>query len=254
MIFRPSRFADNVHDLRKVKRRPGFTLVELIVVICIIGILVAFMLPAVRTSGEAARRSHCKNNLHQIGMALHNYHDQYCAFPPPYTVDEQGKPLHSWRTLLLPFLDHQALYDQIDLSKPWNDPANAEAYASVLDVYSCPSAANLDPSQTTYLGLVTPGSFLRLDETRVLSDSQDNSQSMMVIEVAPEYAVHWMEPLDADEQTGMGFDAETEFAHAGGAHSLFVDGSVRFYSQNAAPEDREKWMSYGERAGSSNSE
>jgi type II secretory pathway pseudopilin PulG len=108
------------------KRR--FTLVELLVVLGVIAILIALLLPMRRSAGEASRRSMCSNNLKQIGIALHNYADEYGAFPPAYTVDAEGKPLHSWRTLILPFIEQGPLYEKIDLSKPWDDPANKEAY------------------------------------------------------------------------------------------------------------------------------
>ena len=118
----------------------------------------ALMLPAVsRGSREAAKRTQCKNNLKQIMLAFHNYHDTYSAFPPAYTTDADGRRLHSWRTLLLPYLDQQKLYSSIDLAKPWNDPVNAEARKSLLHVYSCPSVADeakgSNPSDhlTTYL-------------------------------------------------------------------------------------------------------
>ena len=88
------------------------------------GILVALLLPAVSAAREAARRTQCMNHLKQVALALHNYHDVFQAFPPAYTVDEDGKPLHSWRTLILPYLEQAALYEQIDLSKPWDAPEN----------------------------------------------------------------------------------------------------------------------------------
>lgn len=236
MIDRPSQFAD--------KKRAGFTLLELIVVIIIIAILVAFFLPATRRARPAARRAHCKNNLKNIGLALHNYHDVYGTFPPPYTVDENGRKLHSWRTLILPFIDQTPLYEKIDLSKPWDDPVNAEAYATRLDVYQCPSP-ELPAGHTTYLALVTPDSFFRLDEPRVLStDTEKNSGTVMVVEVAPGHAVHWMQPFDADAQTGMGFGEDTEFDHSGGTHALFVDGSVKFLSAKVTQDVRHELMSY----------
>jgi hypothetical protein len=186
----------------------------------------------------------CKNNLKQIGLALHNYHDTYCAFPPPFTVDENGKPLHSWRTLILPFLDQQSLYEKIDLSKPWDGPANAEAYATEIPVFKCPSV-ELPDGKTTYLALVTADSFFRNDEPTVFAgDSEQNAQTVMVIEVAPEYAVHWMQPFDADAQTGMGFGEDTELAHQGGTHALFVDGTVDFLSAEIPQEERRGLMTY----------
>ena len=110
-------------------QRPGYTWVEYLVVLAIIVVLIALLLPPASRSGRGeARRSQCKNNLKQIGLALHNYHDIYHVFPPAYTVDGNGKPLHSWRTLILPYLDQAPLYLKIDLSKPWDDPANAESF------------------------------------------------------------------------------------------------------------------------------
>ena len=101
------------------RRRSGVTWIEILIVLASLAALVALFIPFSRMGSagrEPSRRSQCKNNLKQIGLALHNYHEKYQAFPPAYTVDATGKPLHSWRTLILPFVDQQALYDKIDLS------------------------------------------------------------------------------------------------------------------------------------------
>lgn len=235
-----------VHDSQYAERRAGFTLLELIVVICIIAILVAFFLPATRRAREPARRTQCKNNLKQIGLALHNYYATYGAFPPPYTVDADGRPLHSWRTLILPFLEQQPLYEKIDLSKPWNDPINAEAYAARIPSYDCPSD-DIPDHHTTYLALVMSDGFFRTDEPTVLSgDSGRHSQTVMVVEVPPEHAVHWMDPRDVGASNVVGFGEETEFAHDEGAHALLVDGSVKYFGwEEVSAEDRGKLMSYG---------
>ena len=122
--------------------RPGFTLIELLVVIAIIAILVALLLPAVQQAREAARRTQCKNNLKQIGIALHSYHDVYKTFPPAYIPDEDGKPMHSWRVLILPFIEQQALYEQYDFNEPWDGPNNSQLANVVISVYQCPSSPN----------------------------------------------------------------------------------------------------------------
>ncbi|HUY88128.1 MAG TPA: DUF1559 domain-containing protein [Pirellulales bacterium] len=211
-------------------RKQGFTLVELLVVIGIIVVLIALLLPAVRTSSGAARRSQCFNNLKQIGLALHEYESKYHALPPAYTVDADGRRLHSWRTLILPFMEQIALYKKIDLSKPWDDPANAEAFQAVVGVYRCPSG-DFPANHTAYLAVVAPGGCLRLEQPRRLAEiTDDHAETLMVIEVGSEQAVPWMAPVDADEKTVLAFGPGTPLPHSGGIDALFVDGHVRFLS------------------------
>ncbi|VAX42649.1 hypothetical protein-transmembrane region and signal peptide prediction, partial [hydrothermal vent metagenome] len=97
-----------------MKNRKGFTLIELLVVIAIIAILIALLLPAVQQAREAARRSACKNNMKQIGLALHNYHDTHRVFPPGVIVRPEGTTnIHNrlgWGTMILPFMDQAPLY------------------------------------------------------------------------------------------------------------------------------------------------
>lgn len=94
--------------------KAGFTLIELLVVIAIIAILVALLLPAVQQAREAARRSSCKNNLKQVGLALHNYHDLFTCFPPGGVApDSDGRRGASWLVRILPMMEQSAAYDQI---------------------------------------------------------------------------------------------------------------------------------------------
>lgn len=203
-------------------------------------LLYSLMLPATRRGGEAARRMMCTHNLKQIGLALQAYRDVYDSLPPAYTVDEAGRPLHSWRTLILPFLDQKELYAKIDLSKAWNDPANAEVYNTRISTYYCPSTPHaIDPNrdQTVYLAVVTPDSCFRPNEAIHFSQITDGlSQTLGVIEVDPKQAVHWMAPLDADEHVVLGSGADYKGAHPPGGHVLFLDGSVKFLSKTTSAE------------------
>jgi type II secretory pathway pseudopilin PulG len=209
------------------KAGPVVLLVRLFVGIGILVTLVALILPATRSAGPAARSSQCKNNLKQIALALHNYVDSYGALPPAYTVDAQGRPLHSWRTLILPYLDQAALFGTIDLSKPWDDPVNAKAYETEIATYRCPSAT-FEKRHTSYMAVVGSNACFQPTARRKLSEiTDDHSQTWMVIEADPKLAVHWMSPLDADDTVLFNFGPKSKMSHAPGTHVLLVDGSIR---------------------------
>jgi prepilin-type processing-associated H-X9-DG protein len=212
--------------------RRGFRLWELLAVVGIIGLLVAMLLPTVRVAREPALRASCSNNLKHIGIALLNYQDEFGAFPPAYTVDANGKPLHSWRTLILPYLEQGPLYERIDLKKPWDDPANQSARDTKVQTYQCPSA-NTPEGKTTYLAVVGPNSVLQAAQPRSAEEiADDKGLTMLVIEVDPEHAVHWMSPEDATEAQVVSFASAKPLAHPGGTHAAFADGSIRFLPES----------------------
>ena len=122
-----------VNERSRIRQR-GFTLIELLVVIAIIAVLIALLLPAVQQAREAARRTQCKNNLKQLGLALHNYHDLYNKFPNSYIAVINGTPVDNnvsgIGTKLLPYLDQANLYNQWNSSVPaTNVPGNYNAAA-----------------------------------------------------------------------------------------------------------------------------
>ncbi|MFO1044045.1 MAG: DUF1559 domain-containing protein [Planctomycetaceae bacterium] len=139
--------------LKIQRRRIGFTLIELLVVIAIIAVLIALLLPAVQQAREAARRSQCKNNLKQIGLALHNYHDTMNIFPPEsiWALGNVGgyTPRNfSWLTLILPYIDQAPLYNSTNFSQPiWGQPIVSRQ----LSVLTCPS----DPSSGVQNGMAS---------------------------------------------------------------------------------------------------
>jgi prepilin-type processing-associated H-X9-DG protein len=200
----------------------------------IIGLIVALLLPARRTAREPARRAQCSNQLKNIALGLHNYQDVYGCLPPAYTVDAAGKRLHSWRTLILPYMEQKALYEKIDLSKPWNDPVNREAFETPVSGYHCPSMVD-SPTHTPYFAIVGVNSCFPPTEPRKLADiTDDHSQTLMVVEVGSELAVPWMSPTDVSEQEIVSFTATQERLHPGGMQTAYVDGHVQFLSNKTS--------------------
>lgn len=132
----------------------GFTLIELLVVIAIIAILIALLLPAVQQAREAARRTQCRNNLKQLGLALHNYHDVHRAFPSGWIGVDRGRAdAHhgitgaGWGIMILPMIEQTSLYQQFNANASISDPVNAALLAAKLPAFRCPSDSGPDTWQ-----------------------------------------------------------------------------------------------------------
>jgi prepilin-type N-terminal cleavage/methylation domain-containing protein len=123
-------------DQNMIKRRRGFTLIELLVVIAIIGVVIALLLPAVQKVREAANRAKCSSNLHNVGLALHHFHDVNGKFPPGGVTG----PLHGWVAFLLPYLEQKPIADLYHWEVNSNDSSNWAAYRTQLRILQCPSA------------------------------------------------------------------------------------------------------------------
>jgi prepilin-type N-terminal cleavage/methylation domain-containing protein/prepilin-type processing-associated H-X9-DG protein len=122
-------------------RSPAFTLIELLVVIAIIAILIGLLLPAVQKVREAAARMSCTNNLKQIGLALHNYHDANGTFPSGHKV-LGGRYYSNWAIQLLPYIEQDNLSRQYNVNQPNVHPANLAVRQTFVKVYTCPSDIN----------------------------------------------------------------------------------------------------------------
>lgn len=129
--------------------RRGFTLIELLVVIAIIAILVALLLPAVQQAREAARRSTCKNNLKQLGIALHNYHDTHKTLPPGWVIQQPLRAGWGWGAMILPFMEQGPLYDALSVGTPESLAEALTNSTGKLDLMQKPIAGYRCPSDTS---------------------------------------------------------------------------------------------------------
>lgn len=195
------------------RRLRAFTLIELLVVIAIIAVLIALLLPAVQQAREAARRSQCKNNLKQIGLALHNYHDSLMVFPPGNTTcrpcvgyagwASDGQSGHNLHAGILPYIDQAPLYNQLnwrigyDYDNTAGDANHATAVKTVLQVYLCPSSStdtlftygSVSHAVAHYVGIAgttpatpvaTSGTFFKNSKITIAKLTDGTSNTMVV--------------------------------------------------------------------------
>ncbi len=192
------------------------------------------LVSAVMAARTTAKRVQSMNNLKQIALAMHIYHDQHKRFPPRASYDKDGKPLLSWRVHLLPYLDQQALYNQFKLDEPWDSEHNMAA-ASAIPVQYLDPLASLEPGKTTYVLPIAEGTVFGGKESLRIRDIRDGtSNTLMVMCARSEKAAFWSKPDDLPvAEAGLKellFDQQhPEFLAA------LCDGSVRAFSQLTDP-------------------
>ena len=155
------------------------------------------LLPQIGASREPGRRAACASHLRQIALALESYHRANGCFPPAYIADKSGKPMHSWRVLLLPYLDCNDLYQAYDFTEPWSGPKNKKLLPLIPRVYTCPTDCPSDASQTSYAAIVGSNAAWAGEKSRIgpADFPGGTSNTIMVVEVA-DSGISWTEPRD----------------------------------------------------------
>ena len=182
----------------------------------------------------------CAANLRQIALAMHSYHDMHNCFPPAYVADEDGRPTHSWRVLLLPYLDQPTLYALYDFEKPWDSPRNLRLAEAMPKVYRCPGDRGTKPGNTSYVVITGPGTVFDGPNATKLRDIADGTSNTIMVAECAGSGVNWLEPRDlSTEQITFPVNADERYGirsnHAGGAFVAFGDGHVSFVEASTEP-------------------
>ena len=231
----------------------GISMLQLFVVLLVVGVLYVLLLPSMTTPRWVAHRTRCQNTLKLVGLALHNYHDVYGSFPPAVVYGPDGKPWHSWRTLILPYLEEQGIYDRYHFDEPWNGPHNRRLAAETgsLPFFHCRADEKAADGDTSYVAVTGEGTLWPRGRTVSLGDIPDGSSNTILVVELSDSGVHWMEPRDLPidkmtfeigAKTGVGIRARHRQRHwfrendLTPAHVLFADGAVQILSAEVKPE------------------
>lgn len=223
------------------KRLAGVMLIATVVALIMaasIWVVLKVVIPLATPDPNLAAKERTFGQLRQIGLAMLAYHDEYGSFPPAYLSDEQGKPMHSWRVLLLPYLGEEALYRSYDFSQPWDGPENSSLIPLMPSIYASPLDDPLTRSAETGVMVIMgdrtpfPGA-----GTTNLTDLRDGPENTILAVEVVSHGTSWTEPLDLDAskmvyQIDGRFDQEIGSRIEGGAHVVFADGDVEFLGEN----------------------
>lgn len=196
-------------------------------------VAVGLLLPATQKVREAAARTQSMNNLKQIGIAMHNYHDTMGKLPPAAICDKNGKPLLSWRVAILPYIEQQNLYNQFKLDEPWDSENNKKASSMVVKTFMHPQSPDPNSGLTHYRIFYGKDAIFDLKDSKPFAQITDGlSNTWMVVEA--DEGTPWAKPdeflYDAKKPLPK-FNSFNKF----GFNVLYGDGSVRFIS-NSVPE------------------
>ncbi|MDA1050639.1 MAG: DUF1559 domain-containing protein [Planctomycetota bacterium] len=198
--------------------------------------------PAIGAARTMVHKRSCESNLIQIGLALRAYEAKHGTLPPAYIPDANGKPMHSWRVLLLPFLAEQGLHSRYDFNEPWDGPNNAQLTSHMPAVYGCPADPDAHAlGETSYMVITGAETFFPDAEATSIDLAQDDLTTSILVVETQVSGVTWLNPRDLKSErmqyvVNGGFGQEMGSHHREGAHVLLADGAVLFLD-DATPAD-----------------
>lgn len=246
-----AKTADSPAVLKAGKSGQSRVVVGVVMVFVVVGTLAALGIlwlgfvvarPVINQYNVSSTQSNCRSNLSQIALAMQQYHDDFGCYPPAYVADGKGRPMHSWRVLLLPYLEEGDRYQQYDKNQPWDSQYNLAITARMPAVFACPADENAAASgETSYLVIVGDETMFPGIEPATKGDVSDGlANTIMVVEVA-KTSVPWTKPADLDirsltfEINGRGAGEEISSMHPGGAVFATGDGSTYFLPDATPP-------------------
>lgn len=230
-----------------IPRRIVWTVGVTAILVVIVAVLIALMFEHAR---DGLYRAECKNNVKAIAMALHNYHDAYDCLPPAYTTNNEGRPAHSWRVLILPFFEDDVLttlHGRYKFDEPWDGPNNSKLADQIPGIYTCPGfehhfkqhglqAPNVK-RLANYVAITGPHTVFEGTGSLAVKMIPDGTSSTLMIAETSNRSVHWMQPDDISVDEFIADLQQTESPNyavhlGGGLHVGFADGSMRFIRSN----------------------
>jgi type II secretory pathway pseudopilin PulG len=220
--------------------RHGFTRLEMVVVVGIVGLLIALLLPAVRMARDAARRSQSRNNLKQLGLASYNYHDVWKCLAPGGFLMPDGRDGHGWIAILAPYIDASPLYNQIDFERPWTDPFNRHLFRTPYQTALIPGVDHIATAEG-YALLHYPGNpaVLHLNSSIAFDDFAHGTAHAWLLGEAVGNHRPWGSPFNWRAwDLPLNSDDDAFGGPAGATNFLLADGSVRLIGDDADPSVR----------------
>jgi prepilin-type processing-associated H-X9-DG protein len=235
--------ADDDRMFNSSPRRRNHTGLTLLVgLLMLVSLPALFAWAAAFSLHESTNRAHCQSSLKQIALAIHSYHDEFGCLPPAYVSDDNGRPKHSWRVLILPYLiknevpgsgETKHIYESYDFSEPWDGPQNRHLASRMPLVFGCAGDPGRRASNTSYLLITGEHAAFPVGRSVKLDNIRDGKANTILVVEAGNSGINWMEPKDYPiDQLRFGQKDTPGLKmggnHPGGANAAFADGSVRF--------------------------